>query len=203
MTIKRDREIETLNERIKELEEEVFKKDNSLQQFRKEIVEKDKIIEEKTSLLEEKCRAYEEVSAEAEKRKKQVDQLRLSVKSRDEALTDLNNKNRSLLAQVIIVKAFYKVFIWSSTYIYFLQFESNYTKRSTSPGSQSTFLEESQNFRKTFNMCSPIRSHNSSLDLEPSTERSKTIFELHNSLEKRDLQELKKVSSIYLMDKFN
>lgn len=104
LSLKRDREIDALNERIKELEDEVFKKDNSLQQMRKEIIDKDKVIEEKASLLEEKCRAYDEVTTIAEKRKKQVDQLRLSIKSRDDALTDLNNKNRSLLAQVTISK---------------------------------------------------------------------------------------------------
>lgn len=98
--LKRDREIETLNEKIKDLEDRIFTKENSLQQFKKEIIEKDKIIEEKCFLLEEKCKAYEEVTSDAEKRKKQIDQLRLSIKSRDDAITELNNKNRSLLVQV-------------------------------------------------------------------------------------------------------
>ncbi|XP_032453157.1 centrosomin isoform X9 [Nasonia vitripennis] len=170
LSIKRDREIESLNDRVRELEEELFKRDNSLQQFRKEIIEKDKVIEEKTCLLEDKCKAYEEVTSVAEKRKKQIDQLRLSVKTRDDALTDLNNKNRSLLSQ----------------------FENTYAKRSTSPNSPSVFMEESQHLRKTFALNSPTKSFNGSLDFEPSNDRSRAMFELHNSLERRNSQELRK-----------
>lgn len=50
-------------------------------------------------------------------------------------------------------------------------------------------MEESQNLRKTYGMCSPTKSFNGSLDLEPSIERARSVFE--NSLEKRDLQELR------------
>ena len=59
-----------------------------------------KIIDEKCLVIDEKNKAYEEVTDIAEKRKKQIDQLRLSIKTREDALSDLNNKNRSLLTQV-------------------------------------------------------------------------------------------------------
>lgn len=103
LTLKRDNEMEALSEKIRELEAEVFNKDGTIQQLRKETAEKEKLLNEKCDLFEEKCRAFEEVTTVAEKRKKQVDQLRLSVKSRDDALTDLNNKNRSLLQQVMLI----------------------------------------------------------------------------------------------------
>ncbi|KAJ8679472.1 hypothetical protein QAD02_015259 [Eretmocerus hayati] len=170
LTAKRDREMEALNERLKDLEDQVFKKDNALQQLKKEVVEKDKLIEEKTSSLEEKSRAYEEVSAVAEKRKKHVEQLRVSIKSRDDALTDLNNKNRALLAQL----------------------ESNCTRQSTSPVSPSVYIEESRHFRKTFDVGSPTKSHNGSLDLEPSIERCKFVTECHSTLDRRDSPDFKK-----------
>lgn len=104
LTSKRDREIESLNITVKDLEDQIFKKENSLQQYKKETLEKDKLIEEKSFSLQEKCKAYEEVASVAEKRKKQIDQLRLSIKSRDDAITELNNRNRSLLIQVIKYK---------------------------------------------------------------------------------------------------
>ncbi|XP_058799122.1 centrosomin isoform X2 [Phymastichus coffea] len=170
LSLKKDNEIEALNEKIKELEVDIFNKNGTLQQLRKEITEKDKILSEKCDLLEEKCRAYEEVTTVAEKRKKQVDQLRLSVKSRDDALTDLNNKNRSLLQQ----------------------FESNFTKSCVSPQSPSIFIEESQNIRKTFNLSSPSKSMNGSIDLEPTTERSRLAYDLNTTAEKMSSPDLRK-----------
>lgn len=115
LTSKRDREIETLNEKIKDLEDQIFKKDNCLQQFKKEIIEKDKILEEKSLLQEEKCKAYEEVTLVAEKRKKQIDQLRSSIKSRDDIITELNNKNRSLLVQVFFFFTLKMIFTFTGT----------------------------------------------------------------------------------------
>ncbi|KAK2581531.1 hypothetical protein KPH14_005187 [Odynerus spinipes] len=102
-------DIDELRERVRDLEDQVFKKDNVLQQYKSEIIEKDRAIKEKSTLLEEKCRAYEELCSVSERRKKQIDQLRMSVKARDDALTDLNNKHRALLSQ----------------------FENGYTKRSS------------------------------------------------------------------------
>ena len=100
LTTEKDREIDGLREKIKELEEQAFKKDSIAQQYKNELAEKERLIKEKIAILEDKCRAYEELSSVSEKRKKQIDQLRLSVKSRDDALTDLNNKHRALLSQV-------------------------------------------------------------------------------------------------------
>ena len=99
----RDDDIETLRKRIKELEDEAFKRESVVQQQKNEITEKDRLLKDKALLLEETSRTCEEVSAVAEKRKTQIVQLRLSVKSRDDALTELNNKHRALLNQVIIV----------------------------------------------------------------------------------------------------
>lgn len=99
-TADKDLAIETLRETIKELEVESFKRESSSQQYKKELAEKERLIKEKIILLEEKCKACDELTAIAEKRKKQVDQLRVSVKSRDDALADSNNKYRSLLYQV-------------------------------------------------------------------------------------------------------
>lgn len=94
-------DIDGLRERIKELEEDLSKRESLVQQQKNEIAEKDRLVKEKLLLLEETCRTYEEVNAVAEKRKKQIAQLRLSIKSRDDALTDLNNKHRALLNQVL------------------------------------------------------------------------------------------------------
>ncbi|XP_043275851.1 centrosomin isoform X2 [Venturia canescens] len=106
-------DIDGLRERIRELEEDLSKRESLVQQQKSEIAEKDRLVKEKMLLLEETCRTYEEVSAVAEKRKKQIVQLRLSVKSRDDALTDLNNKHRALLNQ----------------------FEQSHSKRSSAPTS--------------------------------------------------------------------
>ncbi|XP_011495144.1 PREDICTED: centrosomin [Ceratosolen solmsi marchali] len=170
LSLKRDREMEVLSEKLKVLEEQAFKTENLLQQFKKEIIEKNKIIDQKSVSLEEKSKAYDEVSEVAEKRKKQIDQLRLSIKSRDDALTDLNSKNRSLLSQ----------------------FENNSTKRSLSSDSQSTFMEESQNFRRICSLNSPTKSFYSSSDLKPSIERTRGSCDFNNGFDKKDIQELKK-----------
>lgn len=94
-------DIETLQEKVKELEEQLLKRDTVVQQCRNKLLEKERAVKEKSGQLDEKCRVYDELIAVSEKRKKQVDQLRASIKSRDDALTDLNNKHRSLLSQVI------------------------------------------------------------------------------------------------------
>lgn len=108
LAAERLRDIDELRERVRELEDQVFKKDSIVQQYKSDISEKDRTIKEKSTLFEEKCRAYEELCSVSERRKKQIDQLRMSVKARDDALTDLNNKHRALLSQ----------------------FENGYTKRS-------------------------------------------------------------------------
>lgn len=100
LNIDKDLDIESLREKIKALEGELFKRENMTQQCKGELLEKDRLLKEKISSLEEKCRAYEELNIVAEKRKKQVDQFRASLKSRDDALVDSNNKYRSLLNQV-------------------------------------------------------------------------------------------------------
>lgn len=92
------REIEEFRGKTKEdinLEKEAL-----IQRYESELAEKDRVIKEKVMVLEEKARAYDEATATAERRKRQIDQLRFSVKSRDDALTDLNNKHRALLSQM-------------------------------------------------------------------------------------------------------
>lgn len=96
----RIRDIEELREKVKELEEQLFKKDSIVQQYRNDLAERDRLLREKSALLQDKCQAYEDVSLVSEKRKKQIVQLRASVKTRDDALTDLNYKHRALLSQV-------------------------------------------------------------------------------------------------------
>ncbi|XP_043499143.1 centrosomin isoform X3 [Polistes fuscatus] len=121
LATERLRDIDELRERVRELEDQVFKKDTIVQQYKSEISEKDRALKEKNTLLEEKCRAYEEICSVSDRRKRQIDQLRTSVKARDEALTDLNNKHRALLSQ----------------------FENGYTKRSpvSSPSTVNPFIE--------------------------------------------------------------
>ncbi|XP_033227702.1 centrosomin isoform X3 [Belonocnema kinseyi] len=141
LTTERDREIDGLREKIKELEEQAFMKDSFAQQYKNELAEKDRVIKEKMAILEDKCRAYEEISEISEKRKNQIHQLRLSLKSRDDALTDLNTKHRALLSQ----------------------FENGYMKRSSPPNSPSTIhsLEDPYSPRSGFRTScvpSPTRS---------------------------------------------
>lgn len=92
--------IEELRDEVKELKDQLFKKDSIVQQYENDLAERDRLLKQKSALLEEKCQAYEEVSQVSEKRKKQIIQLRASVKTRDDALTEINNKHRELLSQV-------------------------------------------------------------------------------------------------------
>lgn len=92
--------IDELRDEMKELKEQLFKKDSVVQQYKNDLAEQDRLIKQKSALLEEKCQAYEEVSQVSEKRKKQLIQLRASIKTRDDALTEINNKHRALLSQV-------------------------------------------------------------------------------------------------------
>ncbi|XP_050453761.1 CDK5 regulatory subunit-associated protein 2 isoform X4 [Cataglyphis hispanica] len=95
----RVRSIEKLREEVKELKEELLKKDSIVQQYKDNLNERDRLLKQKNTLLEEKCRMYEEINQVSEKRKKQIIQLRTSVKTRDDALAEINNKHRALLLQ--------------------------------------------------------------------------------------------------------
>lgn len=94
------RNIEELRDEVKELKDQLFKKDSIVQQYKNDFAEQDRLFKQKSALLEEKCQVYEEVNQESEKRKKQIIQLRASIKTRDDALTEINNKHRALLSQV-------------------------------------------------------------------------------------------------------
>lgn len=94
------KETKELHEEVKELKEELFKKDSVLQRYKNDLAEQDRLLKQKNTLLEEKCRAYEEVSQVSERRKKQIIQLRASIKTRDDALIETNNNYRALLSQV-------------------------------------------------------------------------------------------------------
>lgn len=157
LTTERIRDMDELRERVRELEDQVFKKDSIVQQYKSEISERDRAIKEKSTLLEEKCRAYEEICSVSDRRKRQIDQLRMSVKARDDALTDLNNKHRALLSQVKKHVSFYlfifsflpnprmnsTLHIYSYIRLFLFQFENGYTKRSpvSSPSTVSPFIE--------------------------------------------------------------
>ncbi|XP_011693370.1 PREDICTED: centrosomin-like isoform X2 [Wasmannia auropunctata] len=93
------RNVEALRDEVKKLKDQLFKRDAIVQQCKNDLAEQDRLIKQKSALLEEKCQAYEEVSQVSEKRKKQIIQLRASVKTRDDALTEINNKHRALLSQ--------------------------------------------------------------------------------------------------------
>ncbi|XP_029157354.1 centrosomin isoform X2 [Nylanderia fulva] len=95
----RVRSIEKLCEEVKELKEELLKKDSIVQQYKDDLSERDRLLKQKSTLLEEKCRMCEELNQISEKRKKQIIQLRISVKTRDDALAEVNNKHRALLSQ--------------------------------------------------------------------------------------------------------
>ncbi|XP_017882781.1 centrosomin isoform X2 [Ceratina calcarata] len=147
-------DIEALRDKVKELEEQMLKRDTVIQQCRNELLEKERVIKEKNTQLDEKCRMYEEVNAVSEKRKKQVDQLRTSIKTRDDALTDLNNKHRALLSQ----------------------FENGYGRRSppTSPSGTNP-IEDPLQARMGQKLSCTSRRGNSSLDWEPNRERSTRV----------------------------
>ncbi|XP_018301721.1 centrosomin isoform X4 [Mycetomoellerius zeteki] len=91
--------IDKLRDEVKELKDQLFKKDSVVEQYKNDLAERDRLIKQKSALLEEKCQTYEEVSQVSEKRKNQIIQLRASVKSRDDALVEINNKHRALLSQ--------------------------------------------------------------------------------------------------------
>ncbi|XP_015592615.1 centrosomin isoform X3 [Cephus cinctus] len=172
LTIERDKEIDNLREKVRDLEDQSFKKESIVQQYRNDLAEKERIIREKNSLLEEKIRAYEDLVAVSEKRKKQVDQLRISVKSRDDALTDLNNKHRTLLSQ----------------------FENSNTRRYSPPCSPSTLnsVEDSQSPRMgQRSSCFNSPPKTCPLDWEPNRERSLRVSQTAYS-ESKELKELSK-----------
>ncbi|XP_076378265.1 phosphodiesterase 4D interacting protein centrosomin isoform X2 [Megalopta genalis] len=100
LAAERVQESESLREKVKELEEELLKREVDLQQSRNDLSETKRAQKELKTQLENRCQAFDELNAVTEKRKKQIDQLRTSVKTRDDALTDLNNKHRSLLSQL-------------------------------------------------------------------------------------------------------
>ncbi|XP_076278704.1 phosphodiesterase 4D interacting protein centrosomin isoform X2 [Lasioglossum baleicum] len=147
-------ESESLREKVKELEEELLKKDVDLQQCRNDQTETKRLNKELNAQLENKCQTFDELNAVAEKRKKQIDQLRTSIKSRDDALTDLNNKHRSLLSQ----------------------FENGYVKRSIpSSSSGMKLIDEPLQSRlgqKLTNADGLTIRENVCLDWEPNRERS-------------------------------
>nr|XP_034190787.1 centrosomin isoform X2 [Osmia lignaria] len=154
LAAERVQDIEELREKVKELEEQVLKRDTVVQQSRNELIEKERIIKEKNAQLDEKYRAYEELNAVSEKRKKQVDQLRASIKTRDDALTDLNNKHRALLTQ----------------------FENGYAKRSppSSPSAMNPIEDplQSRMGQKLTCVQGMTKKANTCLDWEPNRERS-------------------------------
>lgn len=86
---------------MRELEEIILRKDSSVQQYRNELIEKERMLKEKCGQLEEKIKMCDELYAVSEKRKKQIDSLRLSLKTKDDSFTDLSNKHRLLVSQVI------------------------------------------------------------------------------------------------------
>ncbi|XP_015517212.2 centrosomin isoform X2 [Neodiprion lecontei] len=165
----RNQEIDQLRERVKQLEEQIFKWESLSQQQKSELLEKDRIIKEKSLQLEERLRSCDELTNDCEKRKKQVDSLRASVKTRDDALIELTNKHKSLLSQ----------------------FECNSTKLKTcSPPRSPTTPNSVDDFHLQTTMgqrLSCVRSldkKNTSVDWEPNKEKSSR----HSSqdLEERD-----------------
>ncbi|XP_076643396.1 phosphodiesterase 4D interacting protein centrosomin isoform X3 [Halictus rubicundus] len=156
LTAERVQESEGLREKVKELEEELLKKDVDLQQCRHDQTETRRVNKELNAQLENKCQALDELNAVAEKRKKQIDQLRTSIKTRDDALTDLNNKHRSLLSQ----------------------FENGYVKRSIPSTSSSSGMKlneeplQSRLGQKMINADGSTKRENTCFDWEPNRERS-------------------------------
>lgn len=167
-------DIESLREKVKELEEQQLKRDTVVQQCKTELLEKERIIKEKNAQLEERCRVYEELNAVSEKRKKQVDQLRTSIKARDEALTDLNNKHRALLSQ----------------------FENGYVKRSppSSPSAMNSVEDplQARMGQKMSCVQGMTKRGNTCLDWEPNRERSTRVKSPVQTLngEIRDIRDL-------------
>ncbi|XP_012262634.2 CDK5 regulatory subunit-associated protein 2 isoform X2 [Athalia rosae] len=172
----RNRDIDQLREKVRQLEEQVFKWETISQQHKSELLEKDRIVKEKTLLLDERLRAYEELHNDCEKRKKQVDSLRASVKARDDALIEINNKHKTLLSQ----------------------FECNSLKiKSCSPPSSPTtpiFFDDSRSRtmgQRSGCMRSP-RKNNNPVDWEPNRERSSGLNSKLAATSSRDIKELAK-----------
>ncbi|XP_043524063.1 centrosomin-like isoform X2 [Frieseomelitta varia] len=174
-------DIESLREKVKELEEQLLKRDTVVQQCRNELLEKERVIKERNAQLEERCRLYEESNAVSEKRKKQVDQLRASIKTRDDALTELNNKHRALLSQ----------------------FENGYSRRSppSSPSAMNPIEDPLQTRMGQKMTCGQgtTKRGNTCLDWEPNRERStrgkkalsgevKDVRDLIKELEEKDAE---------------
>ncbi|XP_011861799.1 PREDICTED: centrosomin isoform X2 [Vollenhovia emeryi] len=171
--------IEELSNEVKELKDQLLKKDSAMQQYKNDLAERDRLLKQKSALLEEKCQAYEEVSQVSEKRKKQIIQLRGSIKTRDDALTEINNKHRALLSQC----------------------ENNYGKRSP-PSSPSALISLTNDYLSlsTGQKVSYVQStarHDGSYDCKSNKERgmslssplggdSKEIRHLIKELEERD-----------------
>nr|XP_050845124.1 interaptin isoform X4 [Vespula vulgaris] len=165
LATERLRDMDELRERVRELEDQVFKKDSIVQQYKSEISEKERAIKEKNTSLEEKCRAYEEICAVSDRRKRQIDQLRMSVKARDDALTDLNNKHRALLSQ----------------------FENGYTKRS--PGStnnDSAVFGRETNKERFIKVKSPTTTTITSIDETETKELAKELEEKDQELKRQE-----------------
>ncbi|XP_015438709.1 PREDICTED: centrosomin isoform X2 [Dufourea novaeangliae] len=154
LAAERVQDTEALREKVKELEEDLLKKDIDVQKCRNDLVETRRVTKELNAQLESKCQAFDELNEVAEKRKKQVDQLRVSIKTRDDALTDLNNKNRTLLSQ----------------------FENGYAKRSVLASSSTTKSIEdplqSRLGQKITSAEAVTKRENTCLDWEPNRERS-------------------------------
>ncbi|XP_072761406.1 uncharacterized protein Cnn isoform X3 [Anoplolepis gracilipes] len=175
----RMRSIEKLREEVKELKEELLKKDSIVQQYKDDLSERDRLLKQKNTILEEKCRMYEELNQVSEKRKKQIVQLRTSVKTRDDALAEINNKHRTLLSQC-----------------------ENYGKRSP-PNSPSTTLSAEylplfvgQNTTKYDAFDRELNSKENTICLSSSLGRDgKEVRQLIKELEERD-NELKRQEEI-------
>lgn len=150
----RVQESEGLREKVKQLEEELLKKDVDLQECRNDLTETKRVNKELNMQMENKCLTFDELNAVAEKRKKQIDQLRTSIKTRDDAFTDLNNKHRTLLSQL----------------------ENGYVKRSIpSSSSGMKLIEEPLQSRlgqKMINADGSGKRENACLDWKPNRERS-------------------------------
>lgn len=123
-------ETRELREEVKKLKEQLFKKESVVEQYKNDLAEQDRLLKQKNALLEEKCRAYEEISQVSEKRKKQIIQLRSFVKTREDALTEINNKHRALLSQVnyVDIRKFICTFLFILFYILY-KFHISYVVR--------------------------------------------------------------------------
>ncbi|KAL7286531.1 hypothetical protein TKK_0019267 [Trichogramma kaykai] len=164
----KDEVILVLDEKIKDLEQRLLQKNHELRLREREIVDKDDLIKEKDMMLQEKCQEYDKIIQIAEKRKSQIDLLRFSVKSRDDALTELTDKNKTLISQL----------------------EKNYATKNSLSGVVPTHIEESQYLNKNSNSNRPGKIFNNQLNLE-FVDENKLKLEHHN-LDGYTLDSLKK-----------